>query len=200
MPLTMTQVISNSVSLLGKKPVLSLDGQGELVNAAVQAFNFLLESSLATMQWRFAAKINLLSQLTNQPWPNSLVTSAYQYAYALPSDFLKTIRVWPQNYSWDIFENQVLYTSINGPIYMEYIHLPAIGTIPNYFWKYFVYEIAAYLALTSANLPDYFTVLDNKRMVELGIAAAIDANNRPNTAIQDAKMITNRYVTTWVYG
>ena len=202
MALTKVQVISNALALMGKKPILSLDGQGDLTVAAEQAFDFLFEASLCEAQWRFACGILQLSELATLPFaiPNSPVTINYSYAYQLPADFLKTIRIWPQSYDWELFFNKIMLTNQSPPIYMEYVFSPVIETIPNYFWKYFVYEIAAYLALSSAQETEYYTALEQKRGVQFAIACATDAQNRPQTSIQSAPMITNRYVTQWVYG
>jgi hypothetical protein len=200
MSLTKVQVISNAIALLGKKPILSLDGQGDLVVAAEQAFDLLFSSSLAECQWRFATNILQLSEVANPPFPNSPVTVDYNYAYEFPADFIRTIRVFPQNYDWDLFQGKIMLTNQSPPIYLEYVFQPLIVTIPDYFWKYFVYEIAAYLALSSAQETNYYTALEQKRGIQFAIACAIDAGNRPQTPIQSAPMITNRYVTQWVYG
>lgn len=203
MPLTKVQVISNALALLGKKPILSLDGQGDLVVAAEQAFDFLYSASLAEVQWRFACQIQPLSQIALPTPPANLsnpVSVYYNYVYELPADFLKTVRVYPQNYQWELFENNKLYTNQAAPLYMEYVFAPLIVNVPNYFWKYFVYEIAAYLALSSAQETQYYQVLEAKRGIQFAIACAVDANNRPQTPIQSAPMITNRYVSTWIAG
>ena len=200
MALTKVQVISNAISLLGKKPILSLDGQGDLVVAAEQAYDFLYPASLAENQWRFACKIIQLSQIALPPLPNTLVTNDYRYAYQLPSDFIKTIRIWPQNYDWELFQNNILLTYLPNPVFMEYVCLPPPQLVPGYFWKYFVFEIAAYLALSSAQESQWYSVLEQKRGIQFAIACAADAQNRPQTPLASAPMITARYTTSWATG
>ncbi|MES1987923.1 MAG: hypothetical protein V4440_07820 [Pseudomonadota bacterium] len=198
--LTKVQVISNAIALLGKKPILSLAGEGDLVVAAEQAFDFLYAAAFCENQWRFACGILQLSEIASPPFPNSPVTVDYNYAYQLPADFLKTIRIFPQSYDWELFYNKIMLTNQAPPIYMEYVFEPIIERVPPYFWKYFVYEIAAYLALSSAQETDYYQALEQKRGIRFAIACASDAQNRPQTPIQSAPMITNRYVTQWAYG
>ncbi len=201
MSMTKVQVISNALTLLGKKPILSLDGAGDLVVAAEQAFDFLFPASLAEIQWRFACKIVMLNQLVAIPVPvNTPAAAYYTVAYDLPPDFLKTIRVYPQNYAWEIFENRKIYSNMNSPMQMEYLFMPIITTVPMYFWKYFVYELAAYLSLSSAQQPEWFSAMESKRQIQFGIAASIDAQNRPTTPMVQAPMLDARQVSAWVQG
>jgi hypothetical protein len=68
----------------------------------------------------------------------------------------------------------------SGDMFMEYLFVPDISKFPAWFTKYFSIEIAAYLALSNAQKLDYYTALETKRQREIGIAMAIDAQNRPS--------------------
>lgn len=195
MSLSRVQIISNALTQLGKKPISSLSGQGDLVMAADQAFDMLLPSSLSEGQWRFACAIQQLSQLVDVP-----IAGYWQYAYALPSDFLKMIHLWPHNYEFELYENRKLYSNLDSPLYIEYVFQPDITNLPMYFVKYFVYELAAYLALSSAQSAQYFNVIETKRAAQFAIALAVDAQNRPQTPIQSKPIISTRYVSTYCDG
>ena len=211
---TQVQIISNALSIMGKKPIIDLTNQDDITTAAVQAFNLLLPSIISKYFWRFATTIAQLVQLNIVP-----VGGYWQYAYALPDNYLKLIHLWPPNWDFEIYNNQQLYSNFNStiqyippppappspsptssPLYIEYQFLPLIQFLPDYFNEYFAYELAAYLCLTNAQSVNYFSVLRPRADYLLGTALAADAQNRPQTPIQSAPMISRRYVTTFASG
>lgn len=211
---TKVQIISNALSIMGKKPIISLTDNSDIVTAAEQAFDFLLPSIIAKYFWRFATRIRQLVQLNIVP-----VGGYWQYAYALPDDYLKLIHLWPPNWDFEIYNNQQLYSNFNStitfvppppapptpsqaanPLFIEYQFLPLVQFLPDYFNEYFAYELAAYLSLTNAQSVNYFSVLRPRADYLLGTALAADAQNRPQTPIQSAPMITRRFVTTFASG
>lgn len=198
MPMTKVQVISNSITIMGKKPIQSLMQQGELVTAAEQAFDFLLPSVLSVGFWRFATTIIQLAQSTSTP-----IGGYWTFAYPLPSNYLKLVHPWPMFYDYEMYENNQMYTNFddtNQPLYIEYIFMPVIQNIPDYFWYFFVYEIANYLCLSNAQSVQYTQVLKPQRDQNYGIALAADAQNRPQTPLQSRPMIQRRYVSTFASG
>jgi len=78
---------------------------------------------------------------------------------------------------------------------MEYAYLPDISTLPPPFVNYFIYEIATFTCLSSAQKPDYFAALEQKKNVQWAIAAASDAQNRPNWVEWEIPMLTKRNIT-----
>jgi hypothetical protein len=170
---TKVTIISFAISLVGHKPIVSLDNPDDLVLAAEQAFNMLLPSVLAKSNWRFATQIAQLSLLNETP-PNP-----WQSVYSLPAGFLKTIRVYPQTYGWEIYESKRIYAMQQGEFWMEYVFVPDISLMPGYFVEYLAYEIAAFLALSNAQRPDFYSVLAQRLVTQQAMASAIDAQNRP---------------------
>lgn len=189
---TRTEIVSNAVVLLGQAPVNSLDGQGKLVTAANNAFDFLLNSKLSANKYRFACRQQQLALLVDTP-----IDPRFKYIYQLPADYLCMVTLVPWNcYDWEIFENQKLYANFNYPLFAEYIFRPAIGLLPDYFCHYFAYEIAIYLALSSAQKPEYYPVLKAERDYLFSVAAATDAQSRPATGLKSAPAIQNRFVSS----
>lgn len=92
------------------------------------------------------------------------------------------------------------YLSYNNtqPLYMEYVYQPDVSLLPAHFVDYFIYEIAAFLALSNAQQTSYFQVLEQKRMQMMGIANAIETQNRPQFSQVDIPVLTNRWVSTMV--
>lgn len=193
MAYTKTSIISLSVMLLGHKPIISLENADDMVIAAEQAFDILLPSVLGTGNWRFSMQIQQLTLSTQVPPPQTNWTQIY----LLPPGYLKNIRIIPQNYVYEIYSNNQIWCNwgTQSPIYMEYAFLPDISQLPAYFINYFIYEIATFLCLSSAQKPDYFSELEKKKNIQWAIAAATDSQNRPQFVEYEIPMLTKRNIT-----
>ncbi len=189
MALTKVQIISLSLCQLGHAPISSLDGGDSMVVAAEAAFDMLLPSTLSSGNWRFAIQIQQLSLLTEIP------PEPWKAVYMLPAGFLKTIRMYPNIYNWDIYKNEKIYSFYTqSRLAMEYVFQPDVSHLPAHFINYFVYEIAAFLALSNAQKPDYYSVLENKRTQMQAMANAIETQNRPQFSQVDIPVLNNRYI------
>jgi hypothetical protein len=181
---------SNACSLIGHAPFVSFEGGDQLVVASEQAFDMLYPAVLAQNNWRFAAQIQELSQSIEVP------PEPWKTIYLLPAGWLKTIRVYPNIYDWEIYENSKIYAQFEGTFFMEYIFQPDISKLPNHFIQYFIYEIAAYLALSSAQRPDFYTPLEAKRVSAYAMCAAVEAQNRPQFTQATFPVLNNRNLGT----
>ncbi len=198
MPLTRVKIISQALTVMGKKPIMNLTNQSDIVTAADNAFDYLLQATVSEYFWRFATVIAVLPLNAAPP-----IGGYWQYSYQLPADYLKMVHLWPMQWDFEIYQNSLLYTNFNNsaqPLYIEYQNTPLVETFPPYFIKYFIYEIAAYLALSNAQMPDYFEAIDSKKNYYLAVAQAADAQNRPQTPLQSAPMLSRRFVTTFASG
>jgi hypothetical protein len=183
-------IISNAIALMGHAPIVSLINSDQMVVAAEQAFDMLYPAVLAENNWRFATQIQQLSESVEVP------PTPWKTIYLLPAGWLKTIRVYPNIYVWDIYENSKIYAQYQGEFFMEYVFQPDISKLPVHFVKYFVYEIAAYLALSSAERPDYYAQLEAKRISAYAMCAAIEAQNRPQFTQVTFPVLNNRMLGT----
>jgi len=173
---------------LGHAPIVSLTDGDPLVTSAETAFDFLLPSVLSSGNWRFATQIQQLSLSTETaPYP-------WKYVYLLPAGFLKTLRMWPQMYGWDIYKNERIYTNYNSELYMEYVFQPDVSHLPAHFVQYFVYEISAYLALSNAQSAQFYSVLEGKRVQMQALSHAVETQNRPNFSQVDFPVLNNRFI------
>lgn len=188
MAITQVQILSNALLQLGHAPISSISGGDALVNAAVSAYDMKLPSVLSQGNWRFATQIAQLSQLVETPPPQ------WESVYSLPAGFLKTIRVYPNTYDWDIYANERIYSKSTGEFWMEYVFQPTPSHLPAHFVDYFVYEIAAYLALSNAEKTEYFSALETKRVRMQAIANAIETQNRPNFSQRSFPVLDQRYI------
>lgn len=188
MAITKVQIISNALLQLGLAPISSLDGGSAMVVAAEAAFDLKLPSVLSMGNWRFAVQIqqlSLLSELPPEPW---------KAIYMLPAGYLKTIRLYPNIYAWDIYKNEHIYAYYSGRLAMEYVFMPDVSHLPAHFVDYFVYEIAAYLALSNAQKVEFYSALEAKRVQMQAMANAIETQNRPQFSQVSFPVLDNRYL------
>lgn len=188
-----TSIISLAVMLLGHKPIQSLDDADDMVTAAEQAYDILLPSILGTGNWRFSMKIQQLVLSTEVPPPQT----NFQQIYLLPAGYLKNIRIIPQNYVYEIYANNQIWCNwgTQSPVFMEYAFLPDTSQLTATFINYFIYEIACFICLSSAQKPDYYAALQNQKNTQWAIAASADAQNRPQFVDWEIPMLTKRNIT-----
>lgn len=188
-----TSIVSLAVMLLGHQPIQTLDNQDDMVIAADQAFDILLPSVLSTGNWRFSMRISQLTLSTEIPPPQT----NFNQIYLLPAGYLKNIRIIPQNYVYEIYSNNQIWCNwgVQSPIYMEYAYLPDVSQLPAYFINYFIYEIATLISLPSAQKPEYTKYLNDQKNKQWAIAAAADAQNRPQWVEYNIPMLTKRNIT-----
>jgi hypothetical protein len=193
MALDKTGIVSLAVQLLGHKPVTSLDNADDMVTSAEQAFDLLLPAVLATGNWRFATQIQQLTLSTEVPPPQT----NFNQIYLLPPGYLKNIRIIPQNYVYEIYANSQIWCNwgVQSPVYMEFAFQPPISQLPPWFVHYFIYEIATFNTLATAQKPDYFAALEAKKEKQWAIASAADAMNRPQWIDWEIPMLAKRNIT-----
>jgi len=193
MAYTKTSIVSLAVMLLGHKPIVSLSNADDMVIAAEQAFDILLPSVISTGNWRFSMQIQQLVLSTEVPPPQT----NFNQIYLLPAGYLKNIRIIPQNYVYEIYSNNQIWCNwgVDGPVYMEFAFQPEIAQLPAYFVDYFIYEIATFSALASAQKPEYMTALEQKKNLKWAIASATDSQNRPQFNQWEIPMLTKRNIT-----
>lgn len=179
--------------LLGHKPIITLDNADDLITALSQAYDILLPAVLSTGNWRFAIQIQ---QLTLSPIIPPTDTN-WQNVYYLPPGFLKNIRVIPQNYVYEIYAGGLIYCNwgTSTPIFMEYAYQVPENQLPANFVAYFIYELACFGGLASAQKPDYFAALEQKKTLAWAVAASSDAQNRPSQNQVVIPVIDKRQIT-----
>lgn len=179
--------------LLGHKPIQTLDNADNMVIAAEQAFDILLPKVLSTCNWRFAIKIEQLVLSTEVPPPQT----NWSQIYLLPAGYLKNIRIIPQNYVYEIYSNNQIWCNwgTQTPVYMEFAYQVDPAYFPAYFVVYFIHEIASFIALANAQKPDYAKYLEQKKNTEWALAAAADAQNRPQQYQWEIPMLNKRNIT-----
>lgn len=178
---------------MGHRPIQTLDNQDDLITALDQAYDILLPSVLSTCNWRFAIKIEQLILSASVP----PIETGWQNIYLLPAGYLKNIRIIPQNYVYEIYSNSEIWCNwgTQSPVFMEFAYMPPVSTFTASFINYFIYELACFSALASAQKPDYFSALMSQKNLQWAIAAAADSQNRPQQFQWEIPMLVNRNIT-----
>ncbi len=200
MPSTKVQIISYAQMLLGKKNIISLVNQNDLTTALEASFDYLYPSEISKNFWRFSTRIVQLSQLVNIP-----IGGYWFNAYQLPGDYLEMVHLWPQMYDWEIYENRLLYSNYDASagsqgLFIEYQFLPLIENLPPYFTEFFATKLAAVAALSNAQSVQYYQPLQAQADYLCQVATAKDAQNRPQTQLQNSPMISRRFVSVFASG
>lgn len=188
MPYTKTSILSLALIELGKGLVTSLDGGDDIVTSASLIYDTALPAALAANTWRFATQISQLSLSADVP------VTYWTKSYILPAGYLKTVRIHPNTYDYEIYQSKRLYTHTETEWYMEYVFQPDESLFPAHFVQYFKYEISTALALTNAEQTGYQTVLEKKRISSLALAVSIDAQNRPNASQMNFPVLDARNI------
>lgn len=181
------QIISLALDKIGKDPINAIGNKPIEVTADL-VYTALLGAELSTGIWRFAVRLADLPLTTTVP-----ILPSWRYAYQLPADFGRLWRLHPQTYNFEIFQGNYLYSNVT-PLVIEYSSLSIDATeLPWYFIDFFVFALADRLSLGNAQNPQLVGALEGKALQLRTLALAVDAQNRPCSAIVNAPVITSRF-------
>lgn len=190
---TKIQIFNRAIGLLNKAPITSFVNGGVFAQNGESTFDDLLESVLATNNWRFATKVAPLTKQTSD-------ISYWQNKYLLPPDYLSLWKIYPESYEFQIYENSLLYSNIDISL-IEYRFLPEITLLPAHFIRYFIYLLASELALSGAASESLYEKLNAKAEFHYGLALSTDSQAHPNETVIDNPFFTVRYIdSTHHYG
>lgn len=117
-----TDVINVGLRLIGAKPIISLSDGTPSANAAGDIYEELRDDMLRSHPWNFATKRVKLAQLATAP------TFEFDHAYALPSDWLRTVSVSPNDaghgaivHRLEQIDDQRALLASSDQVYLRYI-------------------------------------------------------------------------------
>lgn len=181
---TKLDIINLAFNLLGKKSVNDVVDSGEFADSANRAFDVLYLKELAQYDWRFASKIQVLSQNVTPP-----DDPVWLYSYNLPSDYLALRRTMPR-VRWQIYQKQ-LWTNADS-MKIEYRFGIDPSQCPSYFVNYFAMVLTRWYAKSVAEDSNLAANIAKDLYVEKGTAMAIDAQSRPGERLFDNPVIDCR--------
>lgn len=181
---TKLDMINLAMNLLGKKSVNDIQDSGEFSDSVNRAFDVLYLKELAQYDWRFASKIQVLSQNVIPP-----ADPYWQYAYNLPSDYLALRRPMPR-VRYQIYEKEIWSNASSMKIEYRFTIDPT--QCPVYFVNYFAKLLAQWYAKSVAEDSNLANQLMKELFLDKGTAMTIDAQSRPGERLFDNPVIDCR--------
>jgi len=185
-------VINQASILLNDKPLSDLDSNSVFVVKAKNAFEFILETSIAENEWRFATTIAQLDLLIEPP-----EFADFRFRLRLPADLLAIFRIFNTGGSsrslvnYEIFEDGVIFANVDK-LSVEYRRSTNINKAPSYFVKYLVYAVSSYLALGFVKV-EKSKEISGKELTQLARSLYIDRQNYPTRAILSSPFVHREF-------
>ena len=167
---------SNALQMIGAGSISSFDDPGAGAAVAKALYEPLLTAMLTDTYWRFAMKKQSLNRLSQTP------NNEFKYAYQIPTDSLKVERVYPRIF-YKIYRD-LIYTDAST-IDIDYVYRPETSLIPSYFTLAFTYKLASEFALSVTDDVAKNGLYEQKFREAQGKAFTADAQQNPQTPIQD---------------
>lgn len=132
---TEVQICNEALGKIGEPEITSLDGTDVRSKACKLNYHSTRKQLLTSHIWQFAVVHAKLEKALTPPLFN------WVYAYALPSNFLKTSDIWPEMSKYEIGAGGIIYTNTDGYIrYVADVVDPILFTAD--FREAFVYKLA----------------------------------------------------------
>lgn len=170
-------MISSALVLIGETPLQSLSDDRYGAQVGSDLFDMLYETEIQSNRWRFSCAKKALGRLNVTP------LNEWQYAYALPSDMLLPLGVFPRA-SYEIYADRI-YTNRTS-IDLEYQFKPELSKLPAYFALLMAYALARDMVKPITESDTAVTIFEGKYTRQRNRAMFADAQGRPNKAIVDS--------------
>jgi hypothetical protein len=135
--------------------------------------------------WAFATKRAALAPVTN-------TLTSYEFAYALPADYIAASRVLqpdsPEEHPghYYLIEDNVLYCNVEEAV-LRYRYIPSVVRFTPHFITTVSYRLSALLAGPITKSSKTVSAMNALYMQLLDMAAAIDARSSRNLPMQNGK-------------
>lgn len=186
-PYNRISVISNAFIILGKPKITSIQGGGPVAADADQIYDSLLASELSSPDWRFATDVVQLSQVAGVN-PNY---KGFRAAFQKPAGLLAIWQIWPTQ-PYEIFGERIWTLSGPQTIQVEYRKLGPESKMPPVFLDYFTLVLAYNLGIGLTESDKVLARIEGLMNLKRSQAMAVNAQERPNKAIQSSPWIQNR--------
>lgn len=120
---SVTEVVNASLRLLGATRITALTDGSTNANYASDVYAGLRDDLLRSSEWNFATKRQQLAQMATDP------VYEYQHAFAVPSDWLKTIEIHDNDagvgtvqYTTEVITGQRAILASREQLWMRYIY------------------------------------------------------------------------------
>lgn len=188
-----TQVVQTALSLLGYPLIQSIDAGGPAAAVLDNLFDAVLTADLSSPNWRFATKVQILSQIAGVN-PNFM---QYNVAYQIPTDCIAIWQIWP-SVPYDVFGEQIWTVGQNPPnastqqLQMQYRYVPPVSLLPPAYILYFCYLLAITAAPGITDDPKIIEELNAGLTKWRAQAMIVNTQGRPNRGLTNSPWVNSR--------
>lgn len=172
-----TDVINVALQRIGATPIVALNDGTPSANAADDVYEAIRDDLLRCHPWNFATKRKKLAQSATAP------VFEFDYAYPLPSDWLRTISVHNNDAGYGTFlyrmeevNNQRAIVTSSDSVWIRYVYqVTDPNKMSSDFREALSFSIARDLAIPLANSNTLFQLMSDKAERTLSRARSADA-------------------------
>ncbi|CAB4240913.1 hypothetical protein UFOVP23_37 [uncultured Caudovirales phage] len=196
-PYNELSIIQTALVLLGYPLIQSVDAGGPAAAAADNVFGPLLAADLSSPNWRFATKVQVLSQIAAVD-PDFMY---YHTEYQLPPDCLAVWSIFPP-VPYEIFGQQLWTYGTGGPtpaptngqkLQIQYrSSMTPISMLPPAYIMYFCYLLAVTIAPGITDDPSLAQALEATMTKWRSQAMVVNTQGRPNQGLTNSTWINSR--------
>lgn len=184
-----TSIANKALDLVGKDPLLDLDSSTSPLGKLVQRnYDTTLLRCLRKSPWPWCLTRRALNPSGDSP------LNEFAYAFDLPGDFVKMVKVWPTTAPYKIEGGQILCDENSLTIkYVDNRALVDPSVMDPAFAEYFAHELAvaiSYKLTDSVALKNDLRKEAKERFLE---AAALFSQEDTEDALPEAFWVTDRY-------
>lgn len=172
---TDVSICSNALTLIGVDGISSFLDETREAAVAKSAYSVNKKTLLQVAEWRFSVRQEKLSLLEQQPLYD------FEYAYQLPSDFLRFVGKQDNTTRHQIFQDKV-YTNLK-PVLASFQYDIPEKFLPAYFITAFQYKLASLFSLSLKDDTQNAQAFDGLYQEALRTAKFIDSQNNTNSFI-----------------
>ena len=177
------RLVSNALLLLGGSTIASLEGNSTGAILGSNLFENTYLSMLESHRWGFAKKTQELARLSTTP------ISRFQYAFAIPNDFLYTVQGSSRDFEifgTEIHSNDLTFT-------LTYVSTIEEDKLPAYFAKALEFNLASLFAIPLTGDLEKGSYYSKVYVDHIKKAKFADSTQYPETAVQDSPYVDVRY-------
>jgi len=192
---TKLDIVNRALISLGNNTITSLDNLEPTALTMLEVYTITKNAELAAYRWNFALQREQLPALTQKP------AFDYEYAYQLPSDFLRLERVvsngWRTNAAGHtpyVIEGDKILTDIEPPLQIRYLRkFEKDDLLPDLFIEVFALKLAIKACNKSAQDGQLLSMLYNEYNMALRTAKKANAIQLAPIELGEGEFIRSRF-------
>ena len=185
-PYNRTQVIQAALNILGYGSIQSISSGGPAAEVMDNLYDPLMAADLSSPNWRFASKVQVLSQIAG-------IDPKFMYfntAYQIPPDCLAIWQVWPP-VLYDVLGEQI-WTTGQQQLQIQYRALGHESMYPAAYIMYFCYLLAVTVGPGTVDNPTILAQLNADMNKWRSQAMVVNTQGRPNKGLGNSPWVNQR--------